>query len=155
MGLRKPQDYSEEEISTALFGRAIAHPARVKIINLLNKNKLSLKEIGRVINLSPTAVRNHLQILQDAKLLSIEYQVHFLLYTLNGENYRQSFADFLDVQSNDGKPQDNPERRKNSALRVIPAIIGLASLVSLNRSSDRMKVSTANKQDSSLPYNSG
>ena len=155
MGLRKPQDYSEKEISTALFGRAIAHPVRVKIINLLHKNRLTLKDIGKTVNLSPTAVRNHIQILQDARLLSVEYKVHFLLYTLNSENYRQSFTDFLDTQTNDGKPQRNPEHPKSSALRLIPVIIGFVSLVSLNRSSDRTKVSIVNKPNSGLTYNSG
>jgi DNA-binding transcriptional ArsR family regulator len=74
MGASKTQQYSDLEISTAIIARALAHPARLRILNLLNEHH-QLRNIDLVEHLSlvQSTINAHLTKLKDAQLIELEF----------------------------------------------------------------------------------
>jgi predicted transcriptional regulator len=79
MPTSKPQDYSPKQISISLTGRALAHPCRIKMIELLIKYpNLTNRELAEILHLSKSTVHLHLKKLWDAGLININYFPHSL-----------------------------------------------------------------------------
>ncbi|AEA45854.1 winged helix-turn-helix domain-containing protein [Fluviicola taffensis] len=94
----KPLDYTPKQISISLLGRAIAHPCRVKMIELLIKYpKLTNKDLAEILHLSKSAIHTHLIKLWDAGLINVSYSPHSLCVEITQEqilNYRKLEAIF-------------------------------------------------------------
>ena len=89
MGATKDYNYSPEEIIVSLFGRAIAHPARSKMINILKRNKsFRNTDMCRILEMNVSTVHTHIRILKEADLVHVEYANHEYHITLNQENYQ-------------------------------------------------------------------
>ncbi|MES2799950.1 MAG: helix-turn-helix domain-containing protein [Bacteroidota bacterium] len=75
----------ENEIEIALTARAIAHPARVKIVAHLFVDKCGLRNIDltKVLGYTKSTVKKHLDMLKDADLVEVNYFTHFYLISLN------------------------------------------------------------------------
>jgi DNA-binding transcriptional ArsR family regulator len=66
--------------------KAIAHPARMTIINLLQKNgKMSVGEIQKQLKIEQAATSNHLRILKDQQVVLSTRQGKNKLYSLRME----------------------------------------------------------------------
>jgi DNA-binding transcriptional ArsR family regulator len=86
MPTSKPLDYTPKQISISLIGRALAHPCRVKMIELLIKHpKLTNRELTEILHLSKTAVHVHLKKIWDAGLIDVSYSPHSLCIEINKE----------------------------------------------------------------------
>ena len=84
MGATKENNYNEKEIEIAYLCDAIAHPARKRIVDLLSKHHFCRNvELTSLLNLSPTAVMNHLIKLKRAELIEIKYGMHHYKVILN------------------------------------------------------------------------
>lgn len=98
----KPLDYTPKQISISLTGRAIAHPCRVKMIELLIKHpNLTNKELAERLRLSKSTIHDHLTKLWDAGLINVNYYPHSLGVEITKEQiqmYRKLEALF-DFQS--------------------------------------------------------
>jgi DNA-binding transcriptional ArsR family regulator len=82
----KPLVYSPKHISISLTGRAISHPCRVKMIELLIEHpKLTNKELTEILQLSKSTVHNHLTKLWDAGLINVSYFPHSLCVEITKE----------------------------------------------------------------------
>lgn len=89
MGAIKSNNYSQEELQLALLGRAISHPARKKIIDRLVTFKTYRNiDFSKELNLSPTAVKNHLDTLKAAHLIRTIYMVHYYEVILEPEGFK-------------------------------------------------------------------
>ncbi|MDR0802945.1 ArsR family transcriptional regulator [Fluviicola sp.] len=88
MGAIKANKYTSEELILSQFGRAMAHPARAKMLRLLCENKsFRNTDMSNVLKMSVTAVHNHIRMLKEADLVHLEYAHHQYHITLNRENY--------------------------------------------------------------------
>lgn len=88
MGATKPNPYSNEDLLISKFGRAIAHPARAKIIRMLLQNhNVRNVDLTIILNLSLSCVHNHIQALRDASIVELTYQPHEYYLKLNTENF--------------------------------------------------------------------
>lgn len=85
MGAVKDNPYTYEEATVSMTARAIAHPARVKILNILCDNEIGCRNIdlAKILNFSKPNVKNHLNFMKEANLLEIDYFVHFYNVRLN------------------------------------------------------------------------
>ncbi len=82
----KPLDYTPKQISISLTGRAIAHPCRVKMIELLIKYpKLTNRELSERLHLSKSTIHDHLTKLWDAGLINVSYSPHSLCVEITRE----------------------------------------------------------------------
>ena len=68
--------------------RAIAHPARIAIIDLLQKNeKMSVTDIFEQLQLEQAVASHHLRILKGKKIVSVERQGKNSLYSLTSKDF--------------------------------------------------------------------
>jgi DNA-binding transcriptional ArsR family regulator len=75
MGASKTAHYSKNEIEEALVGRALGHPARIRIIHILDKMQTANSmELTGLLELNLTSVHNHLNKLIDANIVSVEFK---------------------------------------------------------------------------------
>jgi len=84
MGASKTHQFSDLEIGSALIARALAHPARIKILLLL-KDHTNLRNVDLVehLSLSRSTVNNHLTKLKDAELIELEFHNNSYLIRKN------------------------------------------------------------------------
>jgi DNA-binding transcriptional ArsR family regulator len=73
MGLSKTSQYNAEEIKMAKMAKALSHPARIRILNYLNKySKAELRDLPSLLELAPSTISDHLEWLIDVDLVSVE-----------------------------------------------------------------------------------
>ena len=62
MGLTKENQYSVEQLRFAQLGKAIGHPARIRILELFKKEPhCRFEDLNQVLNLSQATVRAHVE----------------------------------------------------------------------------------------------
>ncbi len=99
MGRSKHIQYTKEELNGARIGRAIAASARVVILHEINKYHIvTNKYISQRVNLSGSAVSQHIQILRETGFIESKYLgegdgFHGYTFTKQGE------IDFYNLQS--------------------------------------------------------
>jgi hypothetical protein len=87
MGAIKPNDYTEQDIQLSLTARAIAHPARIRMIKILREHRTYRNiDFTQLLNLSKPSVASHVEKLKDAGLVGIEYFPHHYLISLETGN---------------------------------------------------------------------
>lgn len=98
MPTSKPLDYTPKQLSISLTGRALSHPCRVKMIELLIKYpQLTNKDLTEILHLSKSTVHIHLKKLWDAGLIDVNYSPHLLCIEITQEqiiNYKKMEALF-------------------------------------------------------------
>ena len=86
MAYSKAHEFSKEEIHLAELAKAISHPARIKILNILNSKKSCITgELVEMLPLSQATVSQHLKELRDAGLITGEIDGPRMCYCLNSE----------------------------------------------------------------------
>lgn len=84
MPLSKAKLFDEYYQSIALTGRALAHPARVQIICLLDEFMYcSNIDLTVRLGLSKTTVNNHIKKLEEAGIVEVAYTEHCMRIELN------------------------------------------------------------------------
>lgn len=70
MGITKTKDYAAQELNIAKYAKALSHPARVAILNLLLKKQACIcGDIVDELPLSQSTVSQHLKELKEAGLI--------------------------------------------------------------------------------------
>jgi ArsR family transcriptional regulator len=70
MAFHKKEEFSTKEQSLACFAKAISHPARIAILNVLaKKNECICGEIVEILPLAQSTVSQHLKELKNAGLI--------------------------------------------------------------------------------------
>jgi DNA-binding transcriptional ArsR family regulator len=100
MPASKTLNYTSQTMENALFGRALAHPARITIIDLLRKRIFSTNQALSIeLDLSVSTINNHLRKLLDADLVVLEYSHKFMKISLSGK-HRELISSILDAEFN-------------------------------------------------------
>jgi DNA-binding transcriptional ArsR family regulator len=77
MPASKTKHFTIDEQEIALLGRALAHPARVRILTILSQTGLTRNiDLIPLLKLSKTTIQNHIKKLQDADLILIKYHMN-------------------------------------------------------------------------------
>lgn len=87
----KSPDYSSSAITLAAFAKAMAHPARVSILQLLLKKKSCI--CGSIVDelpLSQSTVSQHLKELKEAGLIKGEIEGVSVCYCINEKVWKQA-----------------------------------------------------------------
>ena len=86
MAFSKANEFNSELNELAQFAKAIAHPARIQILeHLATKNTCFCSDIVKELPLSQSTVSQHLKALKDAKLINGEVEVPSICYCINTE----------------------------------------------------------------------
>jgi DNA-binding transcriptional ArsR family regulator len=84
MGATNLQPYTNEEILLATFNKALSHPARVKMMRLLQQQKSFRNcDMANVLNLSQSTIHRHIYALHQAGFVHLEYADKQYFVTLN------------------------------------------------------------------------
>ncbi len=85
MAERKTDEFNEEEIFLAGLAKALSHPARIKILKILNEtNACMCGEIVDRLPLSQSTVSQHLKELKKAGLIQGEVEGPKICYCIDG-----------------------------------------------------------------------
>ena len=97
MGAIKDNNYSNSDIKIAQIGKAIGHPARkLMIAHLLEYGSSRNIDFSCSLNMSPSTIKEHVQFLKDADLVTIKYRMHHYDIYLNPNGFDEMIA-FLDA----------------------------------------------------------
>lgn len=79
--------YTPEEIGRIFkLGRAIKHPLRQRIIELISQNqRINVTEIYVRLRLEQSVASNHLTILRESNVVKAEREGKFIYYSINEE----------------------------------------------------------------------
>ncbi len=84
MAFSKANEFDAEYIELAQFAKAIAHPARIQILeHLATKDACFCGDIVKELPLSQSTVSQHLKALKDAGLISGEVEAPAICYCVN------------------------------------------------------------------------
>jgi ArsR family transcriptional regulator len=97
--MEKPEVLTEDQKTIARFAKAMAHPIRVYVLELLSKQTCCYSgDLTEVLPIAKSTLSQHLKELKDAGLIQGEIELPKIKYCLNQENWslaKQLFSRFL------------------------------------------------------------
>lgn len=106
MGASKITDYSAQELAIARYAKALSHPARVAILDLLLKKQACVcGDIVDELPLSQSTVSQHLKELKDAGLIKGEIDGVSICYCIDEREWSKAkslLAQYFDRYSVNG-----------------------------------------------------
>lgn len=93
MAITKAELFKEEQIKTAEFAKALAHPARIAILEILaRRNTCICGDITEELPLAQSTVSQHLKALKEAGVIKGEIDGIRTCYCLHEENFKRMKA---------------------------------------------------------------
>ena len=93
MGLTKSYEFSVKENRVAKIAKALAHPARIAILNLLAKRQTCIcGDIVEELPLSQSTVSQHLKELKEAGLITGEIEGAKVCYCIDAKEWKAAQA---------------------------------------------------------------
>ena len=90
MAVTKKDQFSEEEIQLADIAKALSHPARIKILNILTELDVCMcGDIVEHLPLSQSTVSQHLKELKKAGLIQGEIEGPKVCYCINNDTFKK------------------------------------------------------------------
>jgi len=87
--------FSEEQLRSARFAKAMGHPVRMYILELLSKQSCCYSgDLSEVLPIAKSTLSQHLKELKDAGLIQGEIEAPRVKYCLNQENWKVARALF-------------------------------------------------------------
>ncbi|MDL5047102.1 metalloregulator ArsR/SmtB family transcription factor [Oscillatoria amoena NRMC-F 0135] len=91
MGLTKTKEFTKEENQLAGWAKALAHPARIAILNhLIQTRQCICGDLVDVLPLSQSTVSQHLKELKDAGLIKGNITGTSVCYCIDEENWNKT-----------------------------------------------------------------
>ena len=91
MGATKTKDYTALELSIAKYAKALSHPARVAILNLLLKKQACVcGDIVDELPLSQSTVSQHLKALKEAGLIKGDIDGASICYCIDEKEWNKA-----------------------------------------------------------------
>ena len=91
--------FTEEQVQAARFAKAMGHPIRIYILQLLSQQSCCYSgDLSDILPVAKSTLSQHLKELKDAGLIQGEIQAPKVKYCLNKENWeiaRKLFAKML------------------------------------------------------------
>lgn len=101
MGTTKTEHFTEKQSEIAIIAKAMGHPARVAIIDLLLKvNACIGNDILEKIPLAQPTISQHLKVLKDANLIKGTIEGNTVFYCINESTFELLSKYFGNIASN-------------------------------------------------------
>lgn len=86
--IKKPEDFSTQDVSLAKYAKALSHPARIAILKLLiQKQTCICGDIVEELPLAQSTVSQHLKVLKEAGLIRGEIEGSTVCYCIDEEEW--------------------------------------------------------------------
>ena len=100
MAFSKANEFNTELNELAQFAKAIAHPARIQILeHLALKNTCICGDIVKELPLSQSTVSQHLKALKDAGLITGEVEAPAICYCINTDKMAKIYKQLKELFS--------------------------------------------------------
>jgi len=87
--MNKGNSITEDQIATARFAKAMGHPVRLHVLELLSKQTCCYSgDLTEVLPIAKSTLSQHLKELKDAGLIQGEIEGPKIKYCLNQENWK-------------------------------------------------------------------
>lgn len=84
----KPEDFSTKDVTLAKYAKALSHPARISILNLLiQKQTCICGDIVEELPLAQSTVSQHLKVLKEAGLIKGEIEGATVCYCIDEKEW--------------------------------------------------------------------
>jgi DNA-binding transcriptional ArsR family regulator len=101
MAIHKREEFNAKEQSLAVFAKAISHPARISILNVLaKKNECICGEIVEILPLAQSTVSQHLKELKNAGLIDGSVDGPRSCYCINWKAFEKFNNEFNSLFDN-------------------------------------------------------
>lgn len=98
MGITKTISYTKTELDTARYAKALAHPARIAIIQLLLKKQTCIcGDIVDELPISQSTVSQHLKELKEVGLIKGEIEGTSVCYCLDEKEWSKASSLIIDL----------------------------------------------------------
>ena len=90
--------YSEDQVKTARYAKAMSHPVRVFILDLLSKQNCCYSgNLSEILPIAKSTLSQHLTELKNAGLIKGEINPPKIKYCLNEENWEEAKKLFANI----------------------------------------------------------
>src|SRR5690606_13652315 len=87
--------FTEDQIQLARFSKAMGHPVRIYVLELLNKQSCCYSgDISDILPVAKSTLSQHLKELKDAGLIQGEIEAPKIKYCINRKNWEKAQALF-------------------------------------------------------------
>jgi len=91
--------------------KALSDSNRLKIFMLLSRTTLCVNALVRCLNISQSAVSQHLRVLREAGLIKVEKRGYWMHYSANKEKGEQFIKEFNSLLGGDIYVQKDKQKR--------------------------------------------
>ncbi len=93
--MEDPQIITEEQIRLARFAKALGHPVRLYVLEILSKQSCCYSgDLSEILPIAKSTLSQHLKELKDAGLIQGEIESPKIKYCLNKENWELAKGSF-------------------------------------------------------------
>lgn len=90
-------DHRENLETRAKLFKALGHPTRLLILNLIKQKPRHTQELAAILNLQPATISHHLSLLSEAGLLTSKKDQYYQIYQLVEEPLQATIAEMVQV----------------------------------------------------------
>lgn len=96
--MKKTDYYSQEQVQTAKFAKAMAHPVRIAILQLLNTQSCCYHgDMAEELPIAKSTLSQHLNELKNAGLIIGDIKPPTVKYCINNQNWIKAKILFNDI----------------------------------------------------------
>lgn len=88
-------DFQENLEARAKLFKALGHPVRLLIVNLVQMKPRHGEELATILNLNPATISHHLAQLSEAGLLSLTKDQYYRTYSLIGDTLKKTLDEII------------------------------------------------------------
>lgn len=94
--LNKKESYSAKQMRTARYAKALGHPVRVLILEVLSKQSCCYSgDLSDILPIAKSTLSQHLKELKNADLIQGEIELPKIKYCLNEEKWKEARELFI------------------------------------------------------------
>ncbi len=109
-----PSSASVDLEKRAVLFKALGHPVRLLILNLIQVNPRHGEELALILGLNPATISHHLTLLTKAGLVSAQKDQYYQTYTLDNHPLKKTLAEMIFMHQTDlpGSVEEDAYRKK-------------------------------------------
>lgn len=104
--------------SRAALFKALGHPTRLLILNLIRQRSRHGEELAAILRASPATVSHHLSKLADAGLVRAERDQYTQDYRLAGDLYSRTLAELITLSTPTGASRLRPDAYRDKVFKA-------------------------------------
>jgi DNA-binding transcriptional ArsR family regulator len=89
--MEEPTVFTDEQIQAARFAKAMGHPVRLFVLEMLNRESCCYSgDLSELLPIAKSTLSQHLKELKDAGLIQGEIEAPKIKYCINRENWTKA-----------------------------------------------------------------